>query len=363
MKTSNNDNFDLISIISADPLKDADKFISDWLNQGFHADMHYLKKNHHKRVNPQKIMPRSKSVIIVAKNYYSEESNAYSPQESGSISKYARFRDYHKQIEKMLKSLTHALQQEFPNATTKSYVDHGPILEKGFAQKAGLGFIGKNTTLITPKFGSWVFLGSIITDIPPEKLQSSNQNLSPQSKTPPPKSANPNPPAPCGDCQKCLIACPTKALVAPYTLDARKCISYLTIENRGPIPPALRAKIGNNLFGCDICQQVCPFNQAATYSKPKLCDWPQVIPSNINPIEILELKTNEDFIAKFAGTPIIRAKFTGMIRNACIVSGNLKLKKALPHLKHWQKSQDAMISEHATWAIQQLPTPSPSSKY
>lgn len=331
-KTSQKIGFDLITVTSADSLSAARKFLEESVASQFHADMNWLAKDIEKRITPQKILPGSQSVIMLAKNYYSSDSEDDGGR--GYIAKYARFRDYHKEMNAMIKEFVVLLKQQFPGHEFKHYIDYGPLLEKGFALKSGMGFIGKNTTLITQKYGSWVLLSEIISTVPVEDF-----SFTPEKR----RYDN------CGTCSKCIDICPTGALTKPYVMDARKCISYLTIENRGSIPEDLRAPIGNHVFGCDLCQKICPFNACAVDSS-----WTVRNSSHIHPQEILSMRSEKEFLDRFAGTPIMRAKFRGMIRNCSIVAGNLGSKECIPDLIFWNNSDDEMLAEHALWALKKI---------
>jgi len=283
--------FDLFRIIDANPLEKEAKHLQTWLDKGFEGDMDYLDKEPQKRTNPQKILPEAKSIICLGMNYYQKGSN----HADCKVARYAFGKDYHKVIEKKLKKIRQFILEKNPSLTKqdfKLYSDAGPILERGFAVKAGFGFIGKNTTLITKDFGSWVFLAEIITtlelepDLPSQAFQGS-----------------------CGSCDKCIKACPTKALTKPYVLDARKCISYQTIENKGP----LTVDIKDRAFGCDICQEVCPHNCRA--QKTQIKEFTDHIAGpSLNPTKI-EQMTQEEFDQKYAGSPLKRAGLKGIQRN------------------------------------------------
>lgn len=281
--------FDLVRIIPATPLKAEGEHLKDWLSKGFEGDMEYMERTPEKRSNPQEILPGAKSIICLALNYYQKGSD-----ENFKVARYAFGKDYHKIIEKKLKKLrqfiiekTNATKQDF-----KLYSDAGPILERGYAVKAGFGFIGKNSTLITQDFGSWVFLAEIITtlELDPDEIPQDFQGE-------------------CGSCERCIKACPTKAIVAPYIVDARKCISYQTIENKGEITVDTQ----DRAFGCDICQEVCPHNCRARLTK--LEDFTNHIAGpNLNPQEIEQL-SEEEFTTKFAGSPLKRAGLNNLKRN------------------------------------------------
>ena len=249
------------------------------------------------------------------------------------VARYARFDDYHDVLGERLKSLTEFVNQ-LGGAATRSlwYVDTGPVLERDFAQRAGIGFIGKHTNVISRKLGNWILLAEILTTI----------GLAPDE---PEKNR-------CGSCEQCIAACPTRAITAPFQLDARLCISYLTIELKESIPVELRPAIGNRIFGCDDCLAICPWNRFAregqlmkTHAKPDL--------GTQDLLELLELD-EPGFNRRFAGTPILRAKRRGLVRNTCVALGNVGDETARPSLRRITSEPDSTLAEHAQWAIQQI---------
>lgn len=283
--------FDLVRIIEAESLPQDSEYFENWLDSGYEGEMEYMSKDPQKRANPQEILPGAKSVICLGMNYYQSGAK----DSDYKVARYAFGKDYHKVIEKKLKKLRQFIIEKHPSLTKqdfKLYSDAGPFLERAFAAKAGLGFIGKNTTLITPEFGSWVFLAELITtleltpDLPLKKFIGD-----------------------CGDCDKCIKACPTGALKKPYELDARKCISYQTIENKGPLTVGIK----DRAFGCDICQEVCPHNCRAKKTKiPEFLN--HIAGPKLNLDQIKNL-TQEEFDKKFAGSPLKRAGLKGLKRN------------------------------------------------
>ncbi len=326
--------FDLVKITRADTLSDAGLYYEEWLKKGLAADMEYLKKDSSKRYTPEKILPGSKSIIVLGLNYYKKE---HEFREPFRIAKYAQGRDYHKVISAKLKKIGKYVEEiSDTNPLSKSYVDFGPVMERAYAQKASLGFIGKNACIITREYGSYIFLAEILTTL----------ELTPDKSTKW-KGA-------CGTCTRCIDICPTRAIKPDKTIDSNLCISYLTIENRGDIPLALRPKIGNWLFGCDLCQDICPHNVRAQPTKVQDFQSIPIGAQNISLSQILSIETDDEFTQIFAGTPIMRAKRRGLIRNACVVAGNLGLKELVPQLQKLTQSDDPMIAEHAAWAIQQM---------
>lgn len=291
---------DLIGITPAVFDEEGEKRLRDFVAEKRNGDMHYL-EDYRRRVDPQFLLPGAKSVIVIGINYYRE--SPPTPKNEGRIARYAYGRDYHKVLKKILKQINRFIEEQAPNFQSKICVDSAPILEKSYAQKAGLGFIGKNTTLITPEFGSWILLGEILTTLP---LQYDEERT-----------------GTCGTCTRCMDACPTKAITGPGKLDATRCISYLTIEKKDEIPEEFHKPMGNLIFGCDICQEVCPYN--IKFARPLELEAFQKIKiagSSIPLQEILDIQTDEQFLERFAGSPIMRTKRKGLQRNAKIALQN-----------------------------------------
>ena len=277
--------------------------IDRWVESGFAGTMGYMAKNAKGRAHPENALLGAKSVISLAVNYYHPE-DPKPDRPAGKVAKYAYGTDYHKVIEKKLKRLASFIKETAaPGAQVKSYVDTGPILEKAFAKESGLGFFGKNTNLITKEYGSWVFLASLITDL---ELDHDKPHL-----------------GSCGSCRICIDACPTDALLGDYALDARKCISYLTIESKETHPEALKQGIGEWVFGCDICQDVCPYNHRAKVTKTKEFYPDEKAGTWVDLERIKGLETDEEFQAAFQGSPLKRSKRQGLRRNAQTVTENL----------------------------------------
>ena len=339
--------FDDCRFTTADVPASAGQF-QNWLAEKRHGEMVWLERNASKRTAPQKVLSGAKSVIVLAASYAASDgcretcdelSPLSNPRHSppatrhGSIARYARFDDYHDILGERLKQFT-AFVNQLGGADTRSrwYVDTGPLLERDFAQRAGLGFIGKHTNLISRRFGNWILLGEIITTL----------KLEPDA---PEKNH-------CGNCARCLGACPTRAITAPFQLDARRCISYLTIELKGSIPVELRPAIGHRIFGCDDCLAVCPWNRFAREGRlMKEHARPDLTAPNL--IELLQLD-EAGFKSRFAGTPILRAKRRGLLRNVCVALGNTGDVSALPALSRVAKDSEPLIAEHARWAMEQI---------
>jgi len=336
--------FDLAGIAPAADASEL-KHFEEWIAAGHAGEMKYLEARDDggdlKRASLARVAPWARSVIVCAINYNTE--NPYSTQvhhdpDRGWISRYAWSRDdYHDAVLRRLKqveaALQHALPDEFePKLTTRSYVDTGPIIERVFAKYAGVGWIGKNTCIINQKKGSWLFLGVILTSL----------ELAPDI----PAADR------CGTCTRCIDACPTDALLGPYQLDSNKCIAYLTIEKRGSIPEELRAGMGRHIFGCDICQDVCPWNRKAqATSAPEF----EARPGLVNPaLAWLAEMPTEEFRAVFRGSPIHRTKRSGLRRNAAIAMGNSGNKEFLPLLEQLASDEDPFVRESALWAKTRL---------
>jgi epoxyqueuosine reductase len=335
--------FDLVGVAPATDASELEHF-PQWIAAGHAGDMKYLEARDDqgslKRASLARVAPWARSVIVCAINYNTD--NPYSTQvhdpSRGWISRYAWSRDdYHDAVLGRVKQVEAALHQAVPAEsqsalTTRSYVDTGPVVERVFAKYAGVGWIGKNTCIINQKKGSWLFLGVILTSL----------------------ELTPDLPAPdrCGTCTRCIEACPTDAILAPYQLDSNKCISYLTIEKRGPIPEGLRAGMGHHVFGCDICQDVCPWNRKAPASTAPEFD-PR--PGLVNPaLAWLAEMSAEDFRAVFRGSPIRRTKRSGLRRNAVIAMGNSGNREFLPLLDQLAADEDEAVSESAQWARTRL---------
>lgn len=287
--------FHRVGVASADPVEEAGRRFSDWLSDGLAGGMAYLQKAPELRSDPRKRFPEAKSVICLALNYYQEGAERPGADLRGKIARYAFGEDYHTIIEEKLARLMAAIG-DLGGRCWKGYIDHGPLLERAFAERAGLGFIGKNTNLITPDYGSWVFLAEVVTDL----------DLAIDSPAVPQ----------CGACRICIEACPTGALTEPYRLDARRCLSYLTIENKGPIPEEFLPRMEGWLFGCDICQEVCPHNQDRPPTGEARLQPERGVGASLSLQEVLSIEDNRAFEEFLGHTPLGRAKRGGLIRNA-----------------------------------------------
>ncbi|HEX5323400.1 MAG TPA: tRNA epoxyqueuosine(34) reductase QueG [Capsulimonadaceae bacterium] len=332
--------FSLCGITSADPLPHQHEY-QNWLAHGHAGEMEYLARQEPKRGDLQAVLPGARSAVVVAFNYYAEDETASDTDAlCGTVARYARFDDYHEAVWERLGKLLAFIQEERPGAQGKVYCDTGPITERDLAMRAGIGWIGKHTNLISRRLGNWFFLGEILLDIDlPADTPSQTH---------------------CGTCTRCIPACPTGAILAPYVLDARRCISYLTIELKGSIPEGLRPLIGTRIYGCDDCLQACPWNKFAMVS-----DDPAVQPradlAAPDLIALLELD-DDGFRERFRNSPIRRTKRRGLLRNVCVALGNLGDPRALPALEKALSDPEPLVREHAAWAIERINlTPRPPS--
>lgn len=321
-------------IINSSSNIEQEKFYNSWLKNKYSAKMDYLEKQKHLKFNPAGILSGCKSLIITGLNYFQSVPDTLE-KNFGRISIYAMGRDYHKVLGKKLKRITQHLNNKYPDEEFRSFTDISPLKEIFYAEKAGLGFTGKNGLLINSIHGSWIVIGEILST---KHFKSHTNKI--KKKCP-------------DNCFRCINACPTGALLRPNLLNAGKCISYLTIENKGIIPENIRSKLKNNIFGCDICMKVCPFN----YKKPETTE-PDFIKEIAGPaldlISILQIKNHDEFVEYFGGSPVIRAKRQGLIRNACICGVNNNYKAIIPNLKKLINDENPVIAEHAIWALKQM---------
>ena len=317
--------------------------LREWLAAGLHADMHWMERTADKRDNPDLVLSGTRSIIMLGVSYWSERLR-HRQGDRPAWARYALHEDYHDTIKPGLVAAGKALAEIYGQTETdyRYYVDTGPVLERGWAERAGLGFVGKNAMLISRTHGNWLFLAAILTraeivpDSPiPRTLQQRDVGLL------------------CGKCTRCLDACPTNAFAAPGVVDARRCISYQTIENKGAIPRDLRAGIGTRIYGCDVCLEVCPWNRfAAEGRKFLLAARHDVGELGLN--EILAL-TPERFAVIFRGTAVKRLKLVGLLRNACVVAGNSRDAQFVPALGRLAGEHPSpLVRQHAVWALQQL---------
>lgn len=285
--------FSRVGVACAQSLESEGVRLQQWLSRGYHGTMEWMQKNLEKRTDPSLLLPNARSVISLALNYYTPAEHSQDI-ETGKISRYAWGDDYHLVMTSRILQLVDCIKTESPGINAKVYVDTGPVMDKAWAVRAGIGWLGKHTNVITKEYGSWVFLGEIILDV---ELEYDEPILDF-----------------CGSCTACIEACPTDAIVEPYFLDSTKCISYLTIEHRGPIPEELKPRFDNWVYGCDICQDVCPWNR---FQQPtgEQAFFPRT--ENVKPL-LADLGniSAEEFTRRFKKSPVKRTKRNGMIRNA-----------------------------------------------
>jgi epoxyqueuosine reductase len=324
--------FDHAGIARADAPAELAHFPA-WIASGAAGDMGYLTSQVEKRRDLRQAFPWARSLLAVALQYdtpgpYSTEAG----EDGGWIARYAWGDDYHEVMKAMLDRVAARLKEEWGDVETRAYVDTGPIVERAYAAAAGLGAWGKNTCLLDPELGSWFFLGEIVIG------------------------AELEPDAPrmdmCGTCTACLDACPTGALPRPYVLDATRCISYLTIEQKGPIPEEQRAGVGRHVFGCDICQDVCPWNRRRRHhGGPSFAARPGLVAPDLEELAALD---DASFRARFRRSPVKRAKRRGLLRNVAVAMANSGDPRHLPTLTRLTEDEDPLIREHAEWALRRL---------
>jgi epoxyqueuosine reductase len=326
--------FELAGIASAAPADGFDKLRS-WLDQGFAGEMEYMHRHADARRHPSSILTEVRTVVMVGMNYKPDNREQASGLMSrgSKVARYALGQDYHTVLRRCLNQLLAKVQEEVPGCRGRGVVDTAPLLERDFARRAGLGWFGKNTMLLNKRLGSYFFIGALLLDLDlePDSVHETSH---------------------CGTCTACLDACPTEAFVGPGQLDARRCISYLTIELRGPVPENLREPTGNWLFGCDICQEVCPWNRKSPAGKEATFQ-PRPELESTDPIELLGL-SEEQFRERFRGTALMRPKRRGLLRNAAIVLGNQGDPAALPALEKALGDAEPLVREAAGWAIQRI---------
>jgi epoxyqueuosine reductase len=365
--------FDLCGVVRAAKFPEL-AYTQEWLDRGYAGEMRYL--HDPRRTDPQNAMPGIRSVIVCAVNYNTAHAKSTDRNQGtsddggprGWISRYAWGSDYHEVLRDKLEALAECLRDRFGDGfNARVYADTGPVQERILAKYAGLGWLGKNTLLLNQRMGSWMFLGAVLTSM----------DLQPtlgETQLPPPDL--------CGSCRRCIDACPTDALVEPYVMDARRCISYLTIELRGAIPEEFREPIGRNVFGCDICQDVCPWNRrapetdAAEFQPRAMHGGTAGAPGDVGAggvgegslfeprLEWLAAMDEVEFRTTFRGSPVKRTKWRGLVRNACIALGNSRLDVGSPMrdrvcllLERLSKSEHEEIAESALWALSRIQLP------
>jgi epoxyqueuosine reductase len=308
---------------------DAAPRLREWLAAGMHGSMQWMERSADRRADPGLVVPDARSVLIVTRSYWTGEDATADPSRA-RISRYAWGGEYHDVLGSALGDLYQRIQEIAPGVVGRYYIDTGPVLEKAWAELAGLGWIGKHSNLITAGVGSWFFLGAIVLDCE----LSYREPVADQ----------------CGSCTACIDVCPTNAIVAPYVVDARLCISYLTIENRGPIPRELRAGVGNRVFGCDECQDVCPWNR---FAKVGAAASAFAAREDLRAPELVTLLAldEDDFKTLFRGSPVKRAKYHGFLRNVAVALGNSQHEGAVTALTSRLQHESALVRGHCAWAL------------
>jgi epoxyqueuosine reductase len=333
--------FDAVGIAPAEPPPHAD-FLREWLARGYAGEMAYLARRAAEREDPRRVLPGAQSVVVAGVVYDESASAAgeRSPEARGRVARYAGGNDYHDVLLERLEALAREIAALAPGPVrTRCYVDTGPVLERPLAARAGLGWIGKNTLLLHPALGSYLFLGVVLCDLA----------LAPDAPEP----------DHCGSCRACLDACPTDAFPEPYVLDATRCLSYTTIELRGAIPESLRAPQGDWLFGCDVCQEVCPWNTRARRRVPEDAAGLRAALAAREPWRepaLAWLLGLDEAAGRAAvgGTALTRAKWRGLLRNALVAAGNSGDASLAPLLRRFAEGDDALLAEHAHWALARL---------
>ena len=332
----------ILGTVRSDEFPDMEKKYLRQFENGYHGSMDYLIRHSRFKYAPSLLLPGSRTILLTGINYNQVLPGTF-PTGQGRISRYAIGRDYHNVLSGKLRNVAKKLRDLFPSDRFQYFCDSSPLDERFYAGRAGLGIIGKNTLLITRKYGSWIVLGGII----------STRDSSVKS---PAWKVRSCPPA----CTRCIDACPTGALRAPYKLNASRCLSYLTIEFKGIIPVKLRPMLKNRLFGCDACQEACPFNRNKPVTDQDDFLHPIAGPS-LSLEEIITIRDDASYEARFRGSPLMRIKRSGLIRNACIVSGNNRVKELVPILSEISRcpasGDNAIIREHARWAIDRIEQP------
>ena len=329
--------FDAVAVARAERLDRDGQTLASWLRQDRHATMAWMARDPERRADPTLVLPGCRSVVVMAMNYWPGESKAGAPHGKAQVALYARGRDYHKVMGRRLESLA-AWLEDASGQPSRTFVDTGPVLERAWAERAGLGWIGKNANLLTRRLGSWLLLGEIltVTDLEPD--------------------AGPHADF-CGSCTACMQACPTTAIVEPGVVDSNLCISYWTIEHRGAIPEHRREEIRDWIFGCDICQSVCPWNESFS---EEMTEDPFSFSEDLKGLDPEEILAMDEatFRARYSGTSLMRAKWEGMRRNACIVLGNRGEPRSVPALEEALSDPDPVIRSHAAWALARVSGPS-----
>lgn len=336
--------------------KPHDQHLQNWLNKGYAGDMSYMSQHGAKRYKPDELVPETVSVICVGIHYLPPNTrfvNTLKNPFRGYISRYALGRDYHKVIKTKLKKLAQFIESKTEYFSYRAFVDSAPVLEKALAEKAGIGWIGKHTNLINPKGGSWFFLGELYTNIPFDKENQKN-TFTKELRDPstPLRFVQNDIKNHCGSCQACIDICPTKAIVAPYQLDARRCISYLTIEYKGSIPVELRSLMGNRIYGCDDCQLVCPWNKFAHITFEKDFSIRKPLDGDLL---VHFFQWDEETLSKNTeGSAMRRINHEQWLRNIAVALGNAPYSNEIAHVLQSRLNHPSeLVREHIDWAMKQ----------
>ncbi|HET7478379.1 MAG TPA: tRNA epoxyqueuosine(34) reductase QueG [Rubrobacteraceae bacterium] len=328
--------FDLVGVTSAEPLREGGERLREWQEARMAADMCYMQRPVELLSDPKKLQKSARSVVSLGVSYYPGD-HPENADGGGRVARYAWGRDYHVVIKERLYRLREELEKDLGvKVKARAFTDAVPLLERSAAQRAGLGFFGRNSCLINGDVGSYFFIADLTLDLdlPIDEHGTGT----------------------CGRCSRCMDRCPTGAIKAPGVVDARLCISYLTIENRGEIPRELREKVGDWAFGCDVCQEVCPYNK----TKAARSRWPEFSEEAgagpyLDIVEVLEIRTDEEFEQRFAGTPLTRPGRAGLLRNCCVAAGNLKQERAVPALlRCLAEDESELVRGHAAWALGEI---------
>ncbi len=344
--------------IDADAARVVAERFPPWLDAGCHADMHWMERGAEKRAHPGLVVPDARTMILLGVNYGRASGRAgdggavVAPQGAPVWARYALHLDYHDTIKPGLAAAGRVLEELFgaTGGDYRYYVDTGPVLERGWAERAGLGFVGKNAMLISREFGNWLFLAVILT-----RLELEPDAPLPASRRQAADEAARRVGLLCGKCERCMTACPTGAITAPGVLDARRCVSYQTIENRGMIPRGLRAGVGARIYGCDVCAEVCPWNRFAQDARSTLLEARGGVAA-LTLRDVLEL-TPERFAEVFKKMPIKRVRLPGLLRNACVVAGNTDAAGCLDVLARLATHESPVVRAHAVWAVRRIAGP------
>ena len=345
--------FDVVRFVSLNRERydgNAESGLDRWLQAGFQADMGWMERTADKRKNPELVLPDARGAILLGVNYWPGEVRQTGP----TWARYAMYQDYHDTFKPALERAGREIERVYGVMAHeyRYYVDAGPVLERGWAERGGVGFVGKNAMVISREFGNWLFLAEVLTkiDFEPDAPLAADRLARRAGEAD--HSADSRVGLYCGTCTRCLVACPTQAIRAPGVVDANRCISYQTIENKGIIPRELREAIGARIYGCDVCLEVCPWNRFAQESRRILLSTRYDL-AELTLAELLAL-TPKSFAEIFRNTPIKRTKLTGILRNACIVAANTKARDCLPQLVQLAADTSNIVRAHAVWAVFRL---------